>query len=39
LSFGERDDGEAADSNERGILEELIGFDFAQSYGLGDWFS
>jgi hypothetical protein len=38
LGFDEGNDGEAADSNEGGILEELIGFDLPQGDGLYERF-
>ena len=36
LSGGEGDDGEAALANERGIGEELVGFDLGKGDGLGE---
>src|SRR6266850_7019618 len=39
LGFSEWDDGEAANSDEWRIREELFRFDFAQCDGLGEWLS
>ena len=39
MGLGEGNDGEAADSNEGGILEEFVGFDLGQGNGIGKRFA